>query len=95
VDNIIVCASTAKGQIAIGNDEDTSISTADIEDNKIELNNINSAGIYLVGDPTNKFENISISSNIVTGKMRAAIFVGSSTMPSTFANFKNVLVSEN
>ncbi|MDG0057005.1 hypothetical protein MMB75_25600 [Paenibacillus sp. P2(2022)] len=95
VDNVIVCANIAKGQIAIGNDEDTSISTADIEDNKIELNNINSAGIYLVGDPTNKFENISISSNIVTGKMRAAIFVGSSTMPSTFANFKNVLVSEN
>ncbi|MDH2332518.1 hypothetical protein [Paenibacillus polymyxa] len=95
VGNIIVCANTNKGQIAIGNDDDTSISTADVEDNQIELNNINSAGIYLVGDPTNKFENISIASNIITGKMRSAVFVGSSTMPSSFANFRNVLITNN
>ncbi|MFC7561368.1 hypothetical protein ACFQY3_24145 [Paenibacillus farraposensis] len=51
VNNTINCTNKTKGQIAIGNDEDTSISKTDIIGNNITLNNVNSAGIHLVSDP--------------------------------------------
>ncbi|AHM65160.1 hypothetical protein PPSQR21_015080 [Paenibacillus polymyxa SQR-21] len=78
VNNTITCTNKTKSQVAIGNDEDTSISRTEIKGNIIELNNTDSAGIHLVSDPKNKFKDISISNNTISGNMRAAIFIGSS-----------------
>lgn len=90
VSNVITGANTVKGQIAIGKDEDTSISTANIKDNQIKLNNANSVGINLVTDTANRLDNISISSNVITGKMRTATFIDSAV---SSTDFKDILYS--
>ncbi|RGL39167.1 hypothetical protein DXC69_04050 [Paenibacillus polymyxa] len=89
VRNVITGANTAKGQIAIGKDEDTSILTANIKDNQIKLNNEKSIGINLVTDTANRLENISISGNVITGKMRTATFINSAVS----TGFENILYS--
>ncbi|PPQ47595.1 hypothetical protein C5G87_15835 [Paenibacillus peoriae] len=90
VSNVITGVNTAKPQIAVGKDIDTSISTANIKDNQIKLSNVNSVGINLVSDTTNKLEKISVSSNIVTGKMRTATFIDNTVVS---ADFEDVLYS--
>ncbi|MDG0057006.1 hypothetical protein MMB75_25605 [Paenibacillus sp. P2(2022)] len=90
VSNVITGANTVKGQIAIGKDEDTSISTANIKDNQIKLNNANSVGINLVTDTANRLDNISISGNVITGKMRTATFIDSAVAST---DFKDILYS--
>lgn len=86
VSNMITGANANKGQMAIGKDEDTSISTANIKDNQIKLNNENSIGINLATDTANRLDNISISGNVITGKMRTATFIDSAVSSMSFGD---------
>lgn len=90
VSNVITGANTAKGQTVIGKDVDTSVLTANIKNNHIKLNNADSIGINLVTDAANRLENISLSGNVITGKMRTATFIDSAA---TSMGFENILYS--
>ncbi|KJK28423.1 hypothetical protein [Paenibacillus polymyxa] len=84
--NVITGANTAKGQTAIGKDVDTSILTANIKNNQIKLNNADSIGINLVTDTANRLDNVSISDNVITGKMRTATFIDSAVASTGFGD---------
>ncbi|KAE8559756.1 hypothetical protein [Paenibacillus polymyxa] len=86
VSNVITGTKTVKGQNAIGKDVDTSILKANIKNNQIKLNNANSIGINLVTDTANRLDNISISSNVITGKMRTATFIDSAVSSTSFGD---------
>ncbi|MBE3649211.1 hypothetical protein GXB80_16625 [Paenibacillus polymyxa] len=86
VSNVITGANTAKGQNAIGKDVDTSILTANIKNNHIKLNNADSIGINLVTDAAHRLDNISLSDNVTTGKMRTATFIDSAVASTGFEN---------
>ncbi|MEK3950983.1 hypothetical protein MHB46_21665 [Paenibacillus sp. FSL H7-0703] len=90
VSNVITGANIAKGQTAIGKDVDTSILTANIKNNQIKLNNAGSIGINLVTDAINRLDNISISGNVITGKMRTDTFIDSGVAST---GFEDVLYS--